>query len=54
MATTMVNGMTNADGNSTINSVSGPEKQQAKANAGLKGGDASRKPAGPSNDGTQR
>ncbi|KAI4156972.1 MAG: hypothetical protein L6R39_000882 [Caloplaca ligustica] len=55
MATTMVNGMTNADGNSTNNNtITGPGKQQTKANLGPKGGDGPRKPAGSSSDSSQR
>ncbi|KAL8721505.1 MAG: hypothetical protein Q9225_001850 [Loekoesia sp. 1 TL-2023] len=54
MATTMVNGVTNADGTSTNNSISGPGKQPPKANLGPKSGDGSRKLPGPPNDSSQR
>ncbi|KAL8831794.1 MAG: hypothetical protein Q9170_005151 [Blastenia crenularia] len=54
MATTMVNGVTNVDGNSTNNAVSTPGKQPAKPNLGSKAGDGPRKPMGPQNDASQR
>ncbi|KAL8859539.1 MAG: hypothetical protein Q9178_003938 [Gyalolechia marmorata] len=54
MATTMVNGVTNADGNTANASLSTPGKQQAKATPASKAVDSPRKPAGPPNDANQR
>ncbi|KAL9601326.1 MAG: hypothetical protein Q9219_002621 [cf. Caloplaca sp. 3 TL-2023] len=54
MATSMVNGVTTADGNSANNTILPSGKQPPKASAGPKAGDGSRKPAGPLNDSNQR
>ncbi|KAL8728979.1 MAG: hypothetical protein Q9166_005074 [cf. Caloplaca sp. 2 TL-2023] len=54
MATVMMNGVTNADGNNTNATVVTPGKQQPKPSPASRGADGPRKPAGPPNNGNQR